>query len=305
VLWVVAGLLVVAAVSVGIAAAALPGCSSCHDSADFVAQTDASSHAEIDCVRCHVEPGVVARTTYGFNLVFGMALGLAPASAGPTTAIADKTCLSCHSAVLREKVTANGLSILHSQCAEGRPCTDCHADTAHGSTVKWITTVNMNQCLDCHAAERVRSECDTCHGEKSAQDRIDSGEWSITHNASWRQTHGMGDLQTCRACHPDDYCVRCHGMRLPHDASFIRTHPLRAQEQRKDCVVCHRQTFCDSCHGMRMPHPASFTPQHSRLVNERGRAACERCHVGDDCVNCHERHVHPGGAKSPPGSDAR
>jgi len=301
----VAGLAVLLAVCVTATAAALPGCRSCHDSADFVAQTRAHSHATVDCVRCHVSGGVPARLTYGFNIVFAMTLRITPTSAGQTTAVADAACLSCHRGVMQRKVTANELSILHEQCTKGRRCTDCHADTAHGSAVSWITTVNMNQCIDCHSAQRVRSNCDTCHGKRSEKERIDSGEWQRTHGPNWRQTHGMGDLKTCASCHPDDYCVRCHGLPLPHNRNFVRSHPALAIKQRDDCAVCHQQKFCDSCHGMPMPHPVGFTPKHASIVGKQGKTVCLRCHAEDDCTNCHVRHVHPGGAVTPPESGAQ
>jgi hypothetical protein len=203
---------------------------------------------------------------------------------------------------MQGKVTANGLSILHEQCAKGRMCIDCHSVTAHGSAVGWPKTFDMNMCLDCHNTDRVRSDCGLCHAEKTQTDRISSGEWAITHGPNWKQTHGMGDLKTCAACHPNDFCVRCHGIPLPHNADFIRTHPTFALTNSTDCAVCHQQSFCNDCHGLPMPHPADFTPQHSVIVKQQGAAKCLRCHVQDDCDNCHAKHVHPGGATSAPAS---
>ena len=228
--WAIAGLVVVLGLVFAVTVVALPGCTSCHDSASFVSQTQASSHGKIDCVRCHADAGVPHRITYAYNELFGQVLHIAPAEGGPITAIPDSTCRSCHADVMRKKVTANGLSILHSECSKGRVCTDCHSDTAHGTAVKWIKTVNMNQCLDCHNTDRVRSDCNLCHVEKSEEERIQSGEWAVTHGSSWKTTHGMGDLKTCAACHPDDYCVRCHGIPMPHGRRF---HPLPS-ERRSD-----------------------------------------------------------------------
>lgn len=299
--WVVSGLVVLVALLFSATAIALPGCSSCHDSSAFVSQTKAHSHATIDCVRCHVGAGIVHRVTYAYNLVLGQTLRVAPADGGPITAIPDTTCLSCHADVMGKEITAGGLSILHEKCAKGRRCVDCHSDTAHGTAVVWNKTSDMNQCLECHAVDRVRSGCDVCHGERSVKDRIRTGEWAVTHGAAWRKTHGMGDLKTCAACHENGFCVECHGLPLPHDADFIRTHPALALARRNDCAVCHQQSFCDSCHGLPMPHPAGFTPKHWSIVRKQGRDTCMRCHVEDDCTTCHVRHVHPGGAKLPPG----
>jgi hypothetical protein len=303
--WAVAGLVVVLAVVLAATVVALPGCSACHQSPAFVSQTQAGAHATLACVRCHASSGVPHRVAYAYNLLFGQTLHVAPVSGGPITAVPDSTCLSCHGDVLQKKVTLHGLSILHSECSKGRMCTDCHADTAHGTAVKWIETANMNQCLDCHNTDRVRSDCNICHAQKSEQDRIRSGEWAITHGPSWRKTHGMGDLDSCAACHPRDYCVRCHGISLPHDVSFIHTHPQVATVNRKDCAVCHQQAFCTSCHGLEMPHTTRFTAGHSTLVKAEGSVKCMRCHIQDDCTNCHVKHVHPGGATGPPQDGVR
>jgi hypothetical protein len=301
VIWVLAGVVFVTALALGITAATLPGCTTCHNSPAFVSQTAKSGHAKVACVRCHVQPDPASRLAYAYHLIFGMTLRLAPVASGPLAAIPDKTCLSCHPAILKGVVSANGISILHSKCDKGRNCTDCHSTTAHGAAVLWPTQYQMNQCLDCHATSKVRTDCSMCHASRSPEERIRTSTYAVTHGPNWKQTHGMGDLQTCVSCHPPDFCSRCHGVPLPHDTDFVRSHPVAALEHRKDCAVCHKQAFCDACHGLPMPHPAGFTPLHPALVKKQGTAVCLRCHVIDDCNLCHSRHVHPGGAVIPPG----
>ena len=300
--WSLAGVVVFLALVLAVTAATLPGCALCHRSPDFTAQTAKGAHGGVACVRCHVQPGAPARLEYAYHTIFGMGLRLAPTGTGPIAGIPNETCLACHDAVMKKTVTSNGLTIQHSTCSKGRMCTDCHSETAHGTAVLWPQTSQMNQCLDCHSTSQVRSDCNKCHQGRSVQQRLRTGEWAVTHGPNWKQTHGMGDLHTCASCHPDDFCVRCHGIPLPHGADFIRMHPLAAQTNRQDCSVCHKQTFCDNCHGIPMPHPASFTPLHATIVKQRGQALCARCHVKDDCSNCHVKHVHPGGATLPPGS---
>jgi hypothetical protein len=209
--------------------------------------------------------------------------------------------LGCHESVQLKTVSYGGLSIQHSTCDKGRMCTDCHSDTAHGTAVAWPKTSQMNDCLDCHSAGQVRSKCTTCHAQRSTQELLGTGEWKVTHGPNWKQTHGMGDLKTCASCHPDDFCVQCHGIPLPHDTDFIRLHPPLALTHRQSCTVCHQQQFCDNCHGIQMPHPPSFTPAHPKIVKQQGQTKCLRCHDPSDCTNCHIDHVHPGGAIVAPG----
>lgn len=299
--WSLAGLVVLLAVVFAATAVALPGCRACHDSKAFVTQTGKSSHAKIECVRCHVQPGVAQRVVYTYHLIFGMTLRVAPTGSGPVAGIPDSTCRSCHEVVMSKLTTSRGLSIQHARCSKGRMCTDCHAQAAHGTAVSWATSADMNTCLDCHA----RDTCTTCHVSRSSYERISTGEWAVTHGPSWRQTHGMGSLKTCIACHAADYCVRCHGIALPHAAGYVRDHPAEANAHRKDCTGCHMQAFCDRCHGLEMPHPAIFTPAHSFIVEQQGSTRCLRCHLQEDCDLCHVRHVHPGGAVLPPGGGLR
>jgi hypothetical protein len=301
VVWSLAGMVVALVLLLGVTAVALPGCTRCHRDPVFVEQTAKSAHPDVDCVRCHVQPGPAQQLAYAYHLIFGMGLRVAPVNSGPIAGIADTTCLSCHEPVMKQVVTVNGLSIQHADCAKGRLCTDCHSQTAHGAAVKWARTPQMNQCLDCHATTKVRSDCTMCHAERSQERRVQTGEWAVTHGPNWKKTHGMGSLPTCASCHANDFCVRCHGIPLPHNADFLRTHPVSALANPKDCSVCHKQTFCTNCHGIEMPHPAAFTPAHSTIVRAQGTAVCYRCHVPDDCTNCHAKHVHPGGATLPPG----
>lgn len=306
VVWSLAGLVVLAALILGVTAITLPGCSLCHNSATFVDQTNKNPHRKIACVQCHVQPGAASRVAYAYHMIFGMGLRVAPTGSGPISGVADGTCLSCHADVMTKIVQFNGISIKHSDCSKGRICTDCHSDSAHGDAIKWPTVAQMNMCLDCHDTSRVRSDCTTCHAARSMQARLTTGEWTVTHGTNWRRTHGMGNLKTCASCHPSNFCVRCHGIPLPHNADFIRTHPVDAATHLNDCRVCHTvdgpKSFCVSCHQLPMPHPVSFAPTHPTIVRRVGQQVCLRCHVIDDCNNCHIKHIHPGGATLPPGN---
>ncbi len=54
--------------------------------------------------------------------------------------------------------------------------------------------------------------------------------------------------------------------------------------------------MCDSCHGVPMPHRKDYLQTHSKTTPSHDDPRCFRCHAVDDCENCHEFHVHPGGA---------
>lgn len=299
---VLGGLITVGLFSISVTAVTLPACTLCHSSAAFVSQTAASSHAAVGCTRCHVPPGMVSRLTFASRQLLGMALRVLSVKGRTTAAVRDATCLSCHRDVMEKDVTANGLTIRHSTCSKGRACSDCHSGVAHGSAVSWRRTSEMELCLDCHTTASVSSRCDSCHAPKSERERLVSGTWAITHGPDWRVTHGMGDLRTCAACHPRDYCVRCHGVALPHGQGYLGVHGVEGSALRSACAGCHQSVFCDGCHGVEMPHPSAFKREHGSLAGtKQTKAKCLRCHVASDCTGCHTRHVHPGGATKPPG----
>ena len=190
-------------------------------------------------------------------------------------------------------VDAGGLRVKHSVCGTGRTCTDCHSPTAHGQAVSWPRTVTMEMCFDCHVTTEGPTECDSCHTDRRPSDRAQSSTFAVTHGPNYEQTHGMGRMTTCTACHEDSKCAGCHGAGVPHGARFPGKHGGFALDPSAECMSCHREEFCNDCHGTQMPHPDSFMARHPDLVEQFGQESCNRCHAEPDCTECHVKHVHP------------
>ncbi len=288
--------MLVAIAAVGVTAVTMPGCASCHDAGDFAQDTDSQAHGGVPCVICHAPAAAGSRVTFASRVLFGMVLPVTQARGRTLSSIADAQCLSCHEDVMIRVVESKGYRIDHAQCAQGSSCTDCHSRVAHGDSVSWARTPLMEDCLACHQTDDVRNACDTCHMPRTRHERLGVSPWAITHGPSWETVHGMGNLDSCAACHDAEYCVKCHGVRLPHDDDFLRVHSKQAMDAPDSCESCHFQEFCDRCHGVEMPHPVAFTREHSRIVEEGSDELCGRCHIDADCTGCHEAHVHPGGA---------
>ena len=289
------------AVIVGTTAATLPACEACHSSAEWREQDSAHAHVEVSCTECHVRPGVASRVTFAYGEVFGMLVPVMPDRGRSAAAVDDDVCLGCHGHILTSVTESNGLRIAHATCAEGRACADCHSDTAHGESVSWPRVSQMDQCLECHSTDSAENNCDKCHAGKSLEARLNSGSWSATHGPNWESTHGMGDPDTCGACHESGFCAKCHGPGVPHGSDFLVQHSRLAARGVSQCETCHETTFCDGCHGVRMPHPATFTPLHGEVADNKGKETCLRCHDDSDCTTCHNTHVHPGGASEAAG----
>lgn len=286
---------------VGLGAAATSSsasCGSCHVMRPFVDSLARSAHSQVHCYDCHLEQGAWSfpdqKATEWTTMVKASLLGRG--LSGPSVPMGAAPCLRCHSAVMSGVIKSGGIRIKHSTCAASPAvCTDCHSAVAHGASTRWINTPVMEKCVQCHIEKSGPTACDSCHAGKSQHDRLRSGPWQVTHGSTWKTTHGLSDLTYCRTCHPADYCVKCHGVPLPHGVDFGRTHGALSLEPGAKCLDCHSQKLlCDTCHRIPMPHPTGFLKVHSTVEKRLGAKVCSTCHDRVDCEGCHQAHTHPG-----------
>jgi hypothetical protein len=274
-------------------------CATCHGEA--VEAQRASVHATSGCYDCHAATvsEVVAFKSFEVFRMYPYALiGREPS--GPVRETARHACLECHGSVLQATLPgASGIKIAHDPCAPGVSCDSCHASVAHGEVVRWPRQPVMQDCTACHVESNTSVDCETCHEGRLQSERIDEGPWQVTHGPNWQQTHGMGELDSCETCHPDDYCVDCHGVEIPHRATFGSRHGEEAIAMSDSCETCHTSTaFCDACHGIDMPHAEDYIVIHAEDAGGlKENPTCMRCHALEDCESCHLRHIHPGGVK--------
>ncbi len=294
-------ILLVTLLAVGTASSS---CSSCHEPS--VESLDSSAHASLDCYACHPGQGVLRRIAFRSKVVFDMYpadVFSKDAGIGPVVRTGSRSCSTCHPTVLDpEHVTeSRGLRIRHGVCvADAASCDSCHLSDAHPSNARPERSLSMGVCVECHTSRSAPLECASCHTTGYVRDDLLRGPFAVTHGVNWEQTHGLGDLRQCVVCHQEDTCVKCHGVVVPHEASFGATHGDASLQDDADCTTCHASAFCDDCHQTVMPHPDSFLPEHSSIAEDMSDPACVRCHEVADCQRCHEYHVHPGGARGVP-----
>lgn len=294
-------LLIVA--SAGIAAASVkPGfCAICHGKeASSLAKT---AHAGESCDSCHTSPDAAGLIDSRLGVVGMIPAQILPGNSIASANVENSRCIVCHTKILAGVAESHGIRMSHHAVYEAKmACTQCHPGTAH-STVGPQVGYTMDMCLRCHTASSYDLRlCDTCHLKDSPLEEERGAyttPWQITHGPNWRQTHGMGDLTTCKSCHLDNFCSTCHKMDLPHSPNFVSDHGqqvLARPNGATDCYVCHRKSSCLNCHGgVRMPHPSGFIRQHPKEVKARGsQSVCFRCHEKSSCTNCHTQHIHPG-----------
>lgn len=273
-------------------------CAVCH--AQPARDLAMTAHAGMKCDGCHAGTGAF-RLAEQRAAVLQMVASTAMGSRGPQDPVHDDACSSCHSKLLDETVVARGLRMSHREVSEaGIRCVECHGGSAHRLPERAVRgRYDMGGCLECHRTSAIDpGTCATCHvaDAEGARSRGVT-PWRVTHGANWERTHGMGDLRTCSACHPQTYCGRCHRTEVPHPAAFRTRHGAGVAADpslEADCFVCHRRDSCMGCHGVEMPHPDGYLKVHESDAKKRGESVCLRCHDERSCKQCHDRHVHPG-----------
>lgn len=100
----------------------------------------------------------------------------------------------------------------------------------------------------------------------------------------------VADVGPCRKCHTKVTCSTCHLAEWPHPMAWQEVHGATAlASQFRGCSLCHPQEFCLPCHGgVEIPHSSDFQKRHSR--GNENADACPICHSDADCEQCHQLH---------------
>ena len=103
-------------------------------------------------------------------------------------------------------------------------------------------------------------------------------------------------INYCSTCHTRNFCTDCHGVPMPHPATFAKTHGKVGKADPKVCVKCHGSaaTFCNDCHhgsalDWEYNKSQPWVRQHPAAVKATGASACFDCHSPTYCANCHVR----------------
>ncbi|MHB9148471.1 MAG: hypothetical protein ACYC33_00050 [Thermoleophilia bacterium] len=278
-------------------------CSLCH--AAHSAEQERSAHAGIHCDGCHRQATAFGLVDSRLGVMQMMVSWAVPGKAVPETHVDSGRCLLCHpQQQLNEPVISRDVRMSHKGIdSEVWPCTRCHAPVVHGSASYRNQSYAMDMCLQCHNTNPTNpGTCVTCHPDGAparepgtVPEREYPTSWQVTHGPNVRQTHGMGNLSTCKACHGREYCIACHDIELPHLANFMKFHGEQALETDSEgCLACHSPATCENCHGVDMPHAEGFIRTHDETARADGEEVCGRCHEQESCDGCHIKSTHPG-----------
>lgn len=296
-------------------------CSSCHEMKPEYYTWKASSHSEVDCVSCHIEPGIKQTAKQKVDLVVKAAnrdesnSNVAPIRMPEE--IPDSTCEKCHNVLQREFTVLGDIIIPHDKHKdEDVTCIQCHSGVAHGeiadremtfktdydkwdsetgvaamADLKW-TSPTMDTCMDCHESRQITTECSACHS---------TGMYPVNHQeADFKtKTHGTqaaAELKDCNSCHKYMSTADLEGY---EEASALEKYLNidNGKSHKNQSTYAKENTFCLDCHKTRPEsHNGSFFDNHGTEAN-KNEQKCYTCHdpnrtntAGTNAVNCSTCH---------------
>lgn len=295
----VLALLVIFVAGVSIAATRPAFCGLCHVAAH--SSVSETRHADQRCDACHAGSNAFDLAASRLAVVRMISRQFLPGADATSTYVSNEVCARCHGPDLLQTTVSNGLRMNHRALIEARwSCTRCHATVGHGDRTPRKVGYSMDMCLPCHSTNPGNKDtCQTCHPGKtqSVDSRIYPTPHSATHGGGSTRNHGMGDLDTCKACHAPQQCMACHPLQMPHPNTFMGSHGadiVQGNLTRQTCSTCHQPASCDNCHGVPMPHREGFVQEHAKDLQGKSSEVCARCHTQQSCTNCHLAHIHPG-----------
>jgi len=264
-----------------------------------------SSHSQIACVDCHMEPGVVnimiekvMATKHLVDYLKGDYEKHLPIKMKHE--LPSHLCEQCHSVKTRNFTLSGDLIVPHEKHGEkGVGCVKCHSGVAHGNIAGRAATKtgdlgawtdedgkknmipeyvrpDMDVCVDCHitpakygvkGVESVTWSCEACHRDINTPK---------SHRAPvWLQTHGLDAAKELKDC------VSCHdiGIKPSLAADGVRNNMIKAGSTAKD--YAWKNDFCIACHSKKPAdhqNRAVWMPNHKNAVASKQMKNCVACH---------------------------
>ncbi len=221
-------------------------CGSCHSVSAAAESAGDSVHADIPCLACHRQAGIVGAFTYLPVLLRESVHELTGLSIAE--GVLDPVgCGSCHSFL--SDAAARG-----DHPDETAECSSCHGNVAHpgagtapegdGHPSGFFafhgrdSVASPGSCAECHKNDF----CSACHFRTE-----------YPHPETWTSLHGPASIEggpaACVMCHEPTYCSSCHGADIPHPDNWFEIHH-RATDPAvgSACLSCHAASECSSCH---------------------------------------------------------
>lgn len=304
-------------------------CGSCHSMKPYYKEWKHSTHQDVACVECHIEPGFKALVERKFMaLKEGVVTLTGTQPPRPHSQVRDLVCLrpGCHSvdSINAGPVSYNGkefyheLHLMEHESVGKLRCTSCHSQMVDGHHI----AVNPDVCVLCHFKHtdmEDRLDGDVCMGcHKVPEEEVAVGMTGETFSHADYQgpdvrcahchadaTHGTGRVLevSCKACHKDP-------AKREHLSDHELLHEHHVKKHKVECYRCHTMIQHGARTGSALPKGGECARCHNQ---ERHAAAFKifqgiggkgvdpspgtKFRVGVDCIACHRGEDHQGGAQ--------
>ncbi|MDP4103525.1 MAG: NapC/NirT family cytochrome c [Bacillota bacterium] len=168
-------------------------CNSCHEMNPEAETWKVSTHSQVACKECHIQPGIINEAKAkinGLDQVYQKVTDNYTAPIKIKDPIPNSVCEKCHN--MKNKTTAqtvNGIVVIPHQkhLEKGVLCVQCHYNVVHGGISEGKETLKseydkwnsaqakqvvyndsfikpkMEDCIKCHKVRKVSTACSTCH----------------------------------------------------------------------------------------------------------------------------------------------
>ncbi len=143
-------------------------CALCHEQKAQVDSWKVSTHRKVNCIACHVDPGLVnllkdkllASKSLYHHLFGGFEKPINKESK-LSLRMSSESCLSCHR--LKGEVVSLGIIMNHKAHENVNfKCPFCHNRVAH-QIKGYEKRLTMEYCLTCHTGNPISNRCTLCH----------------------------------------------------------------------------------------------------------------------------------------------
>lgn len=296
-------------------------CAVCHIMKPEYATWEASSHSQISCVACHVDPGLVNALKHKVEATKELYMYLTKTYELPiqlNEKIPDNRCLQCHN--LKRKVSPSypDLTIPHQlHHDKGVTCVTCHQGVAHGNIEsrgmtmsgdfnQWTkakgtevmttqyTEPKMQLCMDCHGRRGVSIACETCHSGSMKPESHFAKTFYTQHGELAKK-----DINYCNTCHAFIKAPGVTSQDMPTDEDPVAKYldSMMATGSGSNYIdYAKNNEFCSDCHKKKPPsHDASWPTKHGQEA-QKDQQRCMVCHsprsdvqgvTSTACSSCH------------------
>jgi len=306
-----------------------PGfCNSCHIMNPYYDSWKASTHSQVNCLDCHLQPGFMGHVKGKINgLAQAVDCMVGRVGTKPSAAVLDLSCLrsECHQVgELAEKPLkfgrakfAHGKHISHEVGGIKISCGTCHSRFEGDEHFK----VNRDVCFTCHfvkapqsEAKLVQTDCLDCHDPPDKV--IKRGLVTVNHkefasyNASCEGSCHKGQVE--KVSNVDkSVCLNCHAFGMgDHQVELEELHKVHSEGEKVECFACHGKTEhgptedaplaammdCKNCHSdTHNIQMGVYTAKEHPQGSDRLLSPMFLTHV--ECTGCHiERESVPSGS---------